>query len=125
MRKICYGIFSLLIALAMLSLPNSAKAQVSVSISITTPPPRCRHIPSPFAQVQDISGRRGTGPGDPMDIIGCLERGCWRLKSSSCGRQAIGAGAKVCMCGTRVIGVRKWDFMAALTMDSDTRVWAT
>ncbi len=39
MLKIRYGIFSLLIAIAMLSLPGGARAQVSVGVSITTPPP--------------------------------------------------------------------------------------
>jgi WXXGXW repeat (2 copies) len=39
MRKIHYGIFSLLIAIAMLSLPGGARAQVSIGVSITTPPP--------------------------------------------------------------------------------------
>jgi hypothetical protein len=39
MRKICYGIFFLLLATGMLSFPSSTKAQVSVGISITSPPP--------------------------------------------------------------------------------------
>ncbi|MFY9731689.1 MAG: hypothetical protein WB723_09635 [Candidatus Acidiferrales bacterium] len=39
MRKTYYGIFSLLIAIAMLSFAGGARAQVSVGVSITTAPP--------------------------------------------------------------------------------------
>ncbi len=53
-----------------------------------------------------------------MTTTGCRARGCWRRKWDFCGRRVGGVGAAALSFGTKGIGDRWSDFMAASTMDS-------
>src|SRR5580700_10141073 len=71
------------------------------------------------------SGRPVIGHGMEMIITGCPGLGSWLLSPASFGLLDIGVGAARRFCGTKAIGARTLDFMAASTMDLATGGAAT
>src|SRR5580658_5075786 len=73
-----------------------------------------------FALLRDTYGRPDIGRMGRTVIIGCLERGSWRLPLVCSGRPDIGVGAAAVTYFTPGIGGRTSASMAALIMDLAT-----